>query len=256
MIFVAAGTQDGRELAGFLLEQGFQVTASVVSRYGEQLLRQYPGIQVNDRPLDADGLADYMGRQGVRVFVDASHPYAQQVSQNAMAACRRLSVPYLRYEREATPISYEKAYCVPDYEAAAKKASELGRQVFLTTGSRNLQIFANSPALKDCVLTVRVLPTADVLAMCEELGFSPKQIIAMQGPFSQALNEAMFEQYGAEVIVSKNSGQIGGADTKFAAAEAMGLPIVLIDRPKLNYEHLAQSFEEVLEFVRHINGRI
>ena len=256
MIFVAAGTQDGRELAGFLLEQGFPVTASVVSSYGEQLLRQYHGIQINDKPLDEDGLTDYMRTQEVRFFVDASHPYAENVSRNAMAACQRLSVPYIRYERPATPISYEKAYCVPDYEAAADKAAELGRHIFLTTGSRNLNVFAESPSLKECMLTVRVLPSAEVLAMCEALGFTPKQIIAMQGPFSQALNEAMFQQYGAEVVVSKNSGQIGGADTKLAAAETLGLPIVLIDRPKLAYENLAQSFEEVLDFVQHINERI
>ena len=250
MIFVAAGTQDGRELAGFLLEQGFRVVASVVSRYGEQLLRQYQGILINDQPLDEVGLADYMRQHAVKVFVDASHPYAANVSRNAMAACSRLSVPYIRYERQTTPISYERAYRVSGYEEAAEKASALGKRIFLTTGSKNLKIFAESPALKECMLTVRVLPSAEVLAMCEELGFAPKQIIAMQGPFSQALNEELFRQYQAEVIVTKNSGQIGGTDTKFAAAEALGLPIVLIDRPKVAYEHLAQNFGEVLEFVR------
>jgi len=250
MILVAAGTQDGRELAGFLLQEGFPVTASVISSYGEQLLRKYQGIQINDRPLDEDGLADYMTRHGIRMLVDASHPYAANVSQNAMAACRRLSVPYIRYERQTSPVSYEKAYCVPDYESAARKASELGKRIFLTTGSRNLHVFSESPYLKDCEVTVRVLPSAEVLSMCEKLGFSPKRIVAMQGPFSEELNRAMFEQYGAEVIVTKNSGRIGGADTKFAAAEALGLPVVLIDRPKLAYEHLAQTFEEVLAFVR------
>ncbi|MBR6267087.1 MAG: precorrin-6A/cobalt-precorrin-6A reductase, partial [Selenomonadaceae bacterium] len=85
---------------------------------------------------------------------------------------------------------------------------------------------------------------------CEKLGFTPKQIIAMQGPFSQTLNEAMFKQYDAQVIVTKNSGTIGGADTKFAAAEALGLPIVLIDRPKVTYGQVARSFEDVLAFIR------
>ncbi len=250
MIFVAAGTQDGRELAGYLLEHGLTVTASVISRYGEQLLKEYKGININDCPLDEDELTDYLKKHKVQIFVDASHPYAENVSKNGIAACKRTGIPYIRYERQSTPISYENVHYVPDSEAAAKKASELGRNIFLTTGSRNLGIFTKSEYLKDCSLTVRVLPTAEVIAMCEGLGLTPKQIVAMQGPFSKELNEAMFKQYEAQVIVTKNSGTIGGADTKFAAAEALGLPVVLIDRPKVSYGHVAQTFDEVLSFIR------
>ncbi|HCB92774.1 MAG TPA: precorrin-6A reductase [Selenomonas sp.] len=250
MIFVAAGTQDGRQLAGCLLEHGLSVTASVVSSYGEQLLKSYKGIKINDRPLDEDGLTEYLKNEHVTIFVDASHPYAENVSKNGIAACSRIGIPYIRYERESTPITYEKVHYVPDSKAAAKKAAELGSRIFLTTGSRNLEVFAKSEYLKDCTLTVRVLPTSEVLALCEKLGFTPKQIIAMQGPFSQTLNEAMFKQYDAQVIVTKNSGTIGGADTKFAAAEALGLPIVLIDRPKVTYGQVARSFEDVLAFIR------
>lgn len=250
MIFVAAGTQDGRQLAGFLLEHGLSVTASVVSRYGEQLLREYKGIRINDRPLDEDGLTEYLKRENVEFFVDASHPYAENVSKNGIAACRRTGVPYIRYERQSTPVTYENVHYVPDSEAAAKKAAELGKRIFLTTGSRNLEVFAKSEYLRDCTLTVRLLPTSEVLTLCENLGFTPKQIIAIQGPFSKDLNEAMFKQYEAQVIVTKNSGTIGGADTKFAAAEALGLPVVLIDRPKVQYGHVAQTFDEVLAFIR------
>lgn len=183
-------------------------------------------------------------------FVDASHPYAENVSKNGIAACRRTGVPYIRYERQSTPVTYENVHYVPDSEAAAKKAAELGKRIFLTTGSRNLEVFAKSEYLRDCTLTVRLLPTSEVLTLCENLGFTPKQIIAIQGPFSKDLNEAMFKQYEAQVIVTKNSGTIGGADTKFAAAEALGLPVVLIDRPKVQYGHVAQTFDEVLAFIR------
>ena len=145
MIFVAAGTQDGRELAGFLLEHGYRVTASVVSRYGEQLLERYRGIAVNDKPLDAEGLKDFLKEHGARILVDASHPYAANVSRNSMEACHGLGIPYLRYEREGTPVTYSKVFRVTSYEEAAKKAAELGKNVFFTTGSRNLRIFKESP---------------------------------------------------------------------------------------------------------------
>ena len=101
-------------------------------------------------------------------------------------------------------------------------------------------------------MTVRVLPTAEVLAQCEALGLTPKQIVAMQGAFSTELNVALFKHACAEVIVTKNSGQIGGADTKLAAAKLLGLPVVMINRPKLAYPNIAATFDDVLKFLEGI----
>ena len=79
---------------------------------------------------------------------------------------------------------------------------------------------------------------------------TPKEIVALQGPFSEELNIALYRQYGAEVVVTKNSGEIGGTDTKLTAARKLGLPVVMIDRPKLDYDVIAYTFEEVLDFVK------
>lgn len=249
MIFVAAGTQDGRELAGFLLEKGQRVTASVVSRYGEELLSRYPGICINDRPLDEAALADYCRAHGIAVFVDASHPYAANISANAMNACRACGIPYIRYERQSAPLAYTKAHYVADYEEAAKVAASLGKHVFLTTGSHNLKAFTEAPALQDCVLTARVLPDPKVVEECTALGLRPSQIVALQGPFSEVLNEELYKKYEADVVVTKNGGMVGGADTKFAAAMKLGLPLVIIERPRIAYDNMAQTFAEVLEFI-------
>ena len=256
MIFVAAGTQEGRELAGALLQAGYDVTASVVSSYGEKLLKQYPRLIINDKPLDEEALEDYIRQHGVRLFVDASHPYAANVSENAMRACRAANIPYIRYERASVPVDYDKAYPVESYEEAASTAARLGTTVFLTTGSRNLKAFVLSDVLKGHTIIARILPTAGVLKECEELGLTPKQIVALQGPFSEELNIALYRQYGADVVVTKNSGEIGGTDTKITAAKKLGLPVVMIDRPKLDYDVIAYTFEEVLNFAKEkIGGR-
>lgn len=257
MIFVAAGTQDGRELTKLLLDAGHRVTASVVSHYGEQLLKRCGSerLTINDKPLDREALESYLREHRASCFVDASHPYAVNVSENAMAACRALAIPYLRYERSLTELedTWRSAIClVHSYEEAAEEAARRGKVVFLTTGSRNLRQFTESPALSDCTLIARVLPTAEVIALCEGLGLSPKQIVAMQGPFSQALNREMFRQYRADVIVTKNSGAIGGTDTKIAAAVELGLPVVVIDRPVLAYDRLVHCYEDVLSFVNNL----
>ena len=250
-IFLIAGTEDGRELANFLQRHGFDVTASVVSDYGRKLLENCAGIKINDKPLDRDALEKILRAENFNCLVDASHPYAKNISANAIQAAQSAKIAYIRYERAEVAPTYEKIFHVDSYESAAVKASELGKNIFLTTGSRSLKIFVESPALSDCNLTARILPTADVLTLCENLGLSPKQIVAMQGPFSVALNVELFRHASAEVIVTKDGGQIGGADTKIAAAEILNLPVVMIRRPKIFYPKLAATFDDVLNSIRN-----
>ena len=166
-----------------------------------------------------------------------------------MRACRACGIPYIRYERQSAPLDYEKAHYVADYEEAANVAADLGRNIFLTTGSHNLKAFTEAPALKKCVLTARVLPATEVIEECTALGFRPSHIVALQGPFSEALNEELYKKYEADVVVTKNGGTVGGADTKFAAAMKLGLPLVIVERPRIAYDNMAQTFEEVLAFV-------
>ena len=83
---------------------------------------------------------------------------------------------------------------------------------------------------------------------------TPKDIIALQGPFTREFNREMFRQYGADVIITKNSGTIGGTDTKFSAADDLGLPVILVDKPAIKYDNLAVDFDTVIKFVAsHIN---
>ena len=248
-VFVAAGTKDGRELAGYILQQGYQVTASVVSSYGKSLLKSYQGIQVSCEPLDEEGFIAYFHRHGIGVFVDASHPYAANVSENAMKACRRAGVAYIRYERQQTPLDYDRAYYVTDYQAAAEQAASLGERIFLTTGSRNLEAFARAEALQGKELICRILPEPEVVQLARDLGFTPANIVAVQGPFSLELNKELYKKYDAQVVVTKNSGAAGGADTKFAAAMELGLPLVIIDRPPVQYDNIAYTFDDILDFI-------
>lgn len=165
MIFLAAGTADGRALARELLAAGYQVAASVTSRYGAELLAACDGkLVINEEPLDEAALIRYAASHDVQVIVDASHPYAVNVSKNAMMAAKKLGIPYLRYERSLTELSGE-IHIVHSYEEAASQSSALGRRIFLTTGSHNLKAFTTAPALADAVLIARVLPTAEVLAL-------------------------------------------------------------------------------------------
>lgn len=244
MLFIIAGTKDGRLLAEFLSQHNFDVTVSVVSSYGKSLIQN---LNVIDKPLDENALVEFISSEKFSAVIDASHPYAVNVSRNAMNACHQLNIPYLRFERAQTPITYDKIFHVDDYKSAAIKSAQLGKNIFLTTGSRNLKTFVEY--IHNSNLIARVLPSAEVLSNCEKLGLNPKNICAMQGPFTVELNIDLFKHYNADVIVTKDGGSIGGVDTKISAAQILNLPVVMIDRPKIFCDNIAFSFEDVLNFL-------
>lgn len=249
-IFLIAGTEDGRKLAELLAQKNFSVTASVVSDYGRKLLEDCARVKINDKPLDRAELEKILRAENFDCLVDASHPYAKNISANAIDAAQAANVFYIRYERAEVDFDYEKIFRADSYESAADMAARLGKNIYLTTGSRSLKIFVDR--LGACNLTARILPTAEVLAHCENLGLTPKQLVAMQGSFSVALNVELFRHAAAEVIVTKNSGRVGGTDTKLAAAKILNLPVVMIDRPKIFYPNLAENFEDVLKFLEEL----
>ena len=101
-------------------------------------------------------------------------------------------------------------------------------------------------------MIARILPDAKVLAEVLALGFSPKDIIAMQGPFSEAMNSTMFADFATQIMIMKESGKIGGSDEKFLAAQRLNLDIIIIKRPKLEYRVLVHDFTELLKKIKEV----
>jgi len=250
VILVLAGTQDGREIAAGLREAGYEVIASVVSEYGRELAAQ-SGVPTQAAAMDEQQLQQFVIQRGIRLIIDATHPYAVNVSRNARQVAANLHVPCLRYERpdSALPI-YAKLVLAPDMQRAAEMAVGLGKTVFLTTGSHSLPIFRAAATGRDCRLIARVLPQPEVIADGIANGFSPADIIAAQGPFSQELNRELFRAYGADVMVTKNSGAIGGTDAKIAAAIELGLIIVVVQRPAALQQQVFDSLPALLEYLK------
>ncbi len=250
MIVVLAGTRDGRELAATLARQGWPVSVAVVSDYGRKLAAK-DGLTVHTGCRDTAGMVALFKTEGAKAVIDASHPYAVNASHNAQAACEALGLPYLRYERPPAPLpDYDKLHRVADAGEAARLAASLGKVIFLATGSRTLAAFKNEQLLAGSRLIARVLPEPEILSVCRRLGFVPADIIALQGPFSHQLNLVLFREYGAEVVITKNSGSVGGTDSKISAAIELNLPIIVIDRPTVEYGRVAIDFEAVSNFVK------
>ncbi|MDI6604276.1 MAG: precorrin-6A reductase [Thermoanaerobacteraceae bacterium] len=239
MILCLTGTKDGREIANHLSKSGLDVIASTTTEYGASLYDER--VKVHIGILDEKSLMDFVKSNGIDTVVDATHPFAKDISINAINVCKKLNIKYIRYERKT--IYYDKSIIVNDYKEALEKAFEFDN-IFLTTGSKNLEIFM--PLVKAGKrMIARVLPVSIVIKKCEDLGLKPSDIIAMQGPFSVDLNYHMFKQAGADVIITKESGITGGVLEKFKAARMLNIPVILIKRPEINYPLKVSDMEEL-----------
>ncbi|TCP55796.1 cobalt-precorrin 6A reductase [Tumebacillus sp. BK434] len=257
MILHLAGTGDARELAVLLRAAGHDLTASVVTESAANSLTE-AGIPVRIGRMTADDMAAYILANNIHLVVDAAHPFAEEAHKNAIAASKACGVPYVRFERETLTFEHNpRLHFVDDYAAAAEKAAELKGNIMLTTGSKTLQIFTQRLlGAEGVTLTARMLPRLDNMEKCAELGLEQKYIIAMQGPFSKELNTALYRQYKTDVVITKESGQQGAVDEKVDAALELGLHVIVIGRPKLEYGVAFHDFDDVLDHVNALREEI
>lgn len=250
MILLLGGTGDSRELARYLTAKGIEIILTTVTEYGAQLAGETGVRHVISGALTPDKLRGLIKDQGIRAIVDATHPYAEEISRNAMALAKDTKLGYCRFERKAVDFEENSLiFRVNSTEEAAVKAAELGDNIFLTIGSKGLAQFLQVPAIQGKRVVARVLPDKGIIEKCLSLGLTTRDIIAMQGPFTFELNQAMYKQTGAMVVVTKESGYTGGTDTKVDGALDLGIPVVLITRPRLDYQNIYATFQEVLEYL-------
>ncbi|GLC89262.1 precorrin-6A reductase [Lysinibacillus piscis] len=250
MIFMLAGTSDARNLALALQQADYAVTATVVTESAASTLAE-AGLPHLVGRLTAEEMAEILTKQQYRLVVDASHPFAEEASKNAMAAAEQAGIPYIRYERANQQYSHPLITVVKDYEEAAQLAAEKRGVIMLTTGSKTLATFTKALlGLDNTRVIARMLPRLDNMEKCEALGVAQRDIVAIQGPFSQELNEALFRQYNVTLMITKESGKVGSVDEKLDAALACGIETILIARPNIKYGVQYSTFEDVIQAVQ------
>ena len=229
-VLVFGGTTEGRTLVEWLADQGVAVTVCSATEYGGSLLPEDPLVRSIVDRLDADAMCALMQSEPFACAVDATHPYAAVVSENIKAAAARAGLDYLRIIRAEEDIRGDWIV-VPDAPSAAAAIAQTQGSVLLTTGSKDLRIYADGvPGFAER-LYARILPVPDSLNNARDLGYPVDHIIAMQGPFTRELNEALIHMLGIEVMVTKDSGATGGFMEKIEAAEACGITTIVIGRP-------------------------
>lgn len=243
-ICIFAGTKDGRIMAELLSMKGLDVTACAATEYGGELLEATGDLKVRTGRMDEEEMKDLFTEEGFSLIIDATHPYAQIVTQNIREAAKAAETEYLRLLRAQEEVPDDAVY-LEDTAEAVRYLSEHEGQILLTTGSKELRTYSEIPGFSERVWA-RVLPLESSLKQAEDAGLPPARIIAMQGPFTEEMNEAMIRMTGADYLVSKQSGKIGGFKEKMDAASACGITSVVIGRPP---EEEGLSFDEMTEII-------
>ncbi len=251
-ILIFAGTTEGRRMSECLSAAGIVHTVCVATSYGETVLKDHPFAKVRCGRMDQKEIKEYIEHGEFIAVVDATHPYAEAVTENIKEAMRGMDIPYLRLNRDTKDESdYEKIRYFESNEECAKALKTVEGNILLTTGSKELAVYCVSREVKDR-LYVRVLPGIESLTLCMDQGISGKQILALQGPFTTQMNEAMLCQYQIKCLVTKKSGRTGGYQEKLQAAKKQDIPLFVIGKEQKTEGY---SFREVCHKLETMCGK-
>jgi precorrin-6A/cobalt-precorrin-6A reductase len=236
-VLVLGGTTEASELTRLLAaDPRFETTVSLAGRTANPRVQPVP-TRIGGFG-GADGLVAWLKQHATQAVVDATHPYADQISSNAVAACARLAIPLASIVRPAwEPRAGDKWLAVASAEAAADALGPESRRIFLSLGRLELGAFAGKPHHHYIARTID--PPGDVT-----LPPDIKMLFA-RGPFDREAETTLLRRENIDMLVSKNS---GGAATygKIEAARQLGIPVVMIARPDKPCGHAVENAEAAM----------
>ncbi|WP_375161052.1 cobalt-precorrin-6A reductase [Bradyrhizobium sp. RDT46] len=226
--------------------------AAEIARAGLDAIYSYGGRTRTpaDQPLPTriggfggvSGLADYIRREGVTHVIDATHPFAAEMSRNAVVACAETSTPLIALERAPwARASGDNWIDVADINTAVAALPEAPANVFLAIGRQHIAPFATKPQHS---YTLRFVDPPEA-----PLPFAA-DVIVSRGPFTLDSELEMLRSRGIAWIVARNSGG-DGARAKIDAARTLALPVVMISRPALPERRRVESVADVMQWLGH-----
>ena len=237
-VILFAGTTEGRQLAEYLQELDRPFVICVATGYGRDLLEDIcrPDrtgcMEIRQGRLDVTEMEQMFDELRPELVIDATHPYAAEVTHNIKMACsKRKGLRLLRCLREpGAGDSRPGIIHMPDVEAAVTWLSSVKGNILVTTGSKELATYTRIRDYGQRIYA-RILPSAEAVAQCRSLGFEGRHIIAMQGPFSAEMNRAHLREYNCRFLVTKDGGKTGGFEEKLKGAQEAGAEVLVIRRP-------------------------
>ena len=238
-ILILGGTTEASALARLLAgDARFETTLSLA---GRTIAPKPQPIRTRSGGFGgAEALAHWLRGNATEAVIDATHPYADRISANAVAACATAGVPLVSIVRAAWQQQPgDNWQIVPSADAAAAALGATPRRVFLSLGRLELDAFVQAPQHR---YVARLIDPPDV-AVPPDIAF-----LSARGPFDKQAETDLLTAEKIDVIVSKNS---GGAATypKIEAARELGLPVIIIERPHKAAGHAVTSPEEAIAWL-------
>jgi precorrin-6A/cobalt-precorrin-6A reductase len=238
-LLILGGTTEATALARAVADRGVRATISFAGRVerpaDQPIPRRSGGFG------GVAGLAAHLRDTGVTHVIDATHPFAAQMSASAVAACEQARVPLIALTRPPWhPQPGDRWHIVPDVAAAVTALAGPPRRVLLAIGRMHLEDFAVNP--QHFYLLRLVDPPVDMPRLPDHY------VIVARGPFTETGDRALLEAHGIDLVVSKNAGGTG-ARAKIDAARSLGLPVLMIDRPALPRRAETTRVSEILDWL-------
>ncbi len=246
-ILIFGGTTEGRELASVCDKLKLSTILCVATDYGKEVLPKFQYVNISDKRLNVDEIVHLIEQNQITCIIDATHPYAYEISKNILSAIKMLTkeVIFFRIKRETADLNIGYSLEFDSNIKAVDYLLKTEGNILLTTGSKDIVQFCE---LSNRIFA-RVLPSIDSINACINAGIQSKNIIAMQGPFSKNLNEAIIKEFHCKYLVTKVSGKSGGFDEKIKACENTGcIPVIILPRSEV----VGISLEECIQNIKNL----
>ena len=248
-IWLIGGTSDSATIASILAESNLPFVVTVATASARNL---YPDMQVIPGCMNKTAMLDFCQQHQIVAVIDASHPYAAEVSRQAIAAAAELNIPYLRYERASFSSSKDKndpsLVELDSFEDLIAGDYLTSQRVLLTVGCKALSLFQSWH--NRATLFARVLPKIASLETAIASGFKRDRLIAIRPPISIEMEMALWQQWQISLVVTKASGKAGGEDVKRQVAASLGISLIAIARPQIVYPQQTSDITTVLNFCK------
>lgn len=257
-IVIFAGTSEGKATANLLAEKGHELFVTVATEYGKCIFEEsltQQNVHLLEGRLTIGQMEELI--ESADLAVDATHPYATEVSKNIVKACTEKQKPYLRILRaNQNADDYEDVILwANDPSEAIGIMNRYDGRVLLTTGSKDLPKYT---AVKNYTerLFPRILPDMVSLQIAMDNDYKKKNIICMQGPFTEEVNASMLKMIGAEFLLTKETGESGGYYEKLSACRMANAKAIVIKRPpeEIDTKAAADLFQSASITVAELNA--
>ena len=243
--WIIGGTSESVMVAQAIAQKSFSCMVTVTTADAVKLYPVLPNLRIRVGQLNDFQIHEFIQQEKIIAIVDASHPYAIAISEAVIQIAQALQIPYLRYERAALSLN-KNITELENFEMLLTGHYLTNQRVLLTVGYKILPRFKIWQS--QAVLFARILPSIESLKVALESGFTSDRLIAIRPPISLDLEKALWQQWNISLVISKASGQAGGEEIKQRVSQLLGISLIVIARPNVDYPQQTNNLNEVLRF--------